>query len=64
MQHQDRKYPEHKTIMAEGLLWGFAHLTLNGDVAEVTMMKVPDDGSSDITVSHVYQFPRRSHLTH
>ena len=62
MQHQDRKYPEHKTIMAEGLLWGFAHLTLTGDVAELTMLKVPDDGSAEISTSHVYKFERRSHL--
>ena len=62
MQHQDAKYPEHKTIMAEGLLWGFAHMTLNGDIAEVTMIKIPDDGSADMTTSYVYEFSRRSHL--
>jgi hypothetical protein len=63
MQHQDQKYPEHKTIMAEGLLWGFAHMTLKGDTAEVTMLKVPDDGSAEISTSYVYEFPRRSHLS-
>jgi hypothetical protein len=63
MQHQDHKYPEHKTIMAEGLLWGFAHMILKGDTAEVTMLKVPDDGSAEITTSYVYEFPRRSHLS-
>ena len=62
MAHQDAKYAEHKTIMAEGLLWGFAHMTLTGDTAEATMMKLPDDGSSDITVAHVFKFSRRSHL--
>lgn len=62
MQHQDRKYPEHSTVMAEGLLWGFAHMKLDGDTASVTMMSVPDDGSSDISVNHVYKFNRRSHL--
>ena len=62
MQHQGRKYPEHKTVMAEGLSWGFAHMTLMGDAAEVTMMTVPDDGSSDISISYVYKFERRSHL--
>jgi len=62
MQHQDRKYPEHKTVMAEGLLWGFAHMTIEDDTASVTMMSVPDDGSSDISVNHVYKFKRRSHL--
>ena len=62
MQHQDAKYAEHKTIMAEGLLWGFSHMTIDGDDAEVTMLKIPDDGSSDITTSYVYEFSRRSHL--
>ena len=62
MWHQDRKYPEHKTVMAEGLLWGFAHMTLTGDVAELTMLKVPDDGSAEISTSYVYKFERRSHL--
>lgn len=62
MRHQDAKYPEHKSIMAEGMLWGFAHMTVSGDTAEVTMMKVPDDGSSDISIAHVYEFERRSHL--
>ena len=62
MRHQERNYPEHKTVMAEGLLWGFSHLTLQGDNAEIRMMTVPEDGGSEITVSHVYQFKRRSHL--
>lgn len=62
MAHQHRKYPEHKTVMAEGLLWGFAHMQISEDSAEVTMMSVPDDGSSDISVIYVYEFKRRSHL--
>lgn len=63
MQHQDAKYPEHRTHYAEGLLWGFAHMTLEGDTAKVKMIKLPDDGSSDMTVSFEYEFPRRSHLS-
>lgn len=62
MRHQEAKYPEHKTIVADGLLWGFAHMTLEGDSAEVTLMTVPDDGSSEISTMHVYEFNRRSHL--
>ena len=62
MAHQNQKYPEHTTIMAEGLLWGFSHMTIGEDSAEVTMMSVPDDGSSDISVNHVFEFKRRSHL--
>ncbi len=62
MAHQEKKYPEHRTVMAEGLLWGFSHMTIGDDSAEVTMMSVPDDGSSDISVNYVYEFERRSHL--
>ena len=63
MRHQEAKYPEHKTIVAGGLLWGFAHMTVEDDTAEVTLMTVPDDGSSEISTMHVYKFNRRSHLT-
>lgn len=63
MRHQEAKYPEHKTIVADGLLWGFAHMTLDGDSAEVRLLTVPDDGSSEISTMHVFEFNRRSHLT-
>jgi hypothetical protein len=62
IRHQNAKYPEHKAIAADGLLWGFAHMTLKGDKAEVTLLTVPDDGSSEISTMHVYEFNRRSHL--
>lgn len=60
MQKQDEKYPEHKTLWAEGLLWGFAHLQIDGDNATVRLLSVPDDGSSTITQDFEYQFTRRS----
>lgn len=63
MAQQEQKYPEHKTIMAEGLLWGFAHMVIEGDKASVTMMSVPDNGGSEISEDFVYEFSRRSHLT-
>lgn len=62
MRYQDAKYPEHRTIYAEGLLWGFAHMVLDGDSATVTLMQIPDDGSSGYSVIHEYEFSRRSHL--
>ena len=64
MRHQEKKYPEHKTVWAEGLLWGFAHMWVNGETAKVTLLSVPDDGSSDTSVNFEYQFERRSHLNH
>ena len=62
MQHQEQKYPQHKTIMAEGSVWGFAHMTIDDDSAEVTMLSVPNDGSSETSIDYVYKFNRRSHL--
>ena len=63
VRHQNARYPEHKTIVADGLLWGFAHMTLQGNSAEVTLLTVPDDGSSEISTMQVFEFNRRSHLT-
>jgi tartrate-resistant acid phosphatase type 5 len=61
MRHQEAKYPEHKTIWAEGIVWGFAHMTVKDDTASVTLLSVPNDGGSEHTVDFKYQFERRSH---
>lgn len=63
MRHQENKYPEHKTIWAEGLLWGFAHLQIDGDIARVSILSLPDDGSAEISTDFEYEFARRSHLS-
>lgn len=63
MAHQERKYPEHATVMAEGLIWGFSHMVIDGDSARVDMITVPDDGSSEISSIYSYEFERRSHLS-
>jgi hypothetical protein len=60
MRQQELKYPEHKTLFAKGLLWGFAYLDIEGDQATVTLLSVPDDGSSDLSVEFEYRFQRRS----
>ena len=62
--HQQRKYPELSTKWALGLVWGFAHMVIKGDVATVTFLSVPDDGGSETSVEYEYQFERRSHLNH
>ena len=64
MRHQERKYPEHKTVWAEGLLWGFAHLQVDGDNARVSLLSVPDAGPVQISARFAYEFERRSHLHH
>lgn len=62
MAQQEHKYPEHKTIMAEGLVWGFAYLAIDGDTTDVKLMTVPDDGGSEISVDYEYRFQRRSNM--
>ncbi|HKX55653.1 MAG TPA: metallophosphoesterase [Xanthomonadales bacterium] len=60
IRQQDLKYPSHKTVFAKGLLWGFAHMQIEGDEARVQLLSIPDDGSSAITVEYEFQFRRRS----
>lgn len=60
MAHQDKKYPEHKTHFAEGMLWGFAHMQIEDDTANVVLISIPDDASPETTVLYEYQFERRS----
>ena len=62
--HQQRKYPELDTVWVLGLVWGFAHMTLDGNIANVTFLSVPDEGGSETSVEFEYQFERRSHLNH
>ena len=64
MRHQDAKYPEHKTIWAKGLLWGFAHIDLSGDTATVRLITVPDSASPGLSIDYEYEFSRRSGLRH
>ncbi len=60
IRNQDAKYPSHQTLFAKGLLWGFAHMQIEGDQATVQLLSVPDDGSSAMTVEYEYRFRRRS----
>ena len=62
MRHQAAKYLEHRTVWAEGLLWGFAHLHVTGDRATITLLSIPDAESEDISVDFEYEFERRSHI--
>ena len=64
MEKQEQKYPEHKTIWARGLIWGFAHLELEGDEATVQLITVSDETQPDGKMVFEYSFPRRSQLTH
>ncbi len=62
MAHQESKYPEHKTVFAAGMLWGFSHMQIEGDSAKVVMISIPDDASENTTVLYEYEFERRSSI--
>lgn len=64
MAHQAKKYPEHETLFAEGLLWGFAHMQIEDDTAKVVLISIPDDATPEMTTLFEYEFDRRSHLMH
>jgi len=58
--HQVAANPELTSIYARGLVWGFAHITLDADQASVTIVTTPDDGSGKAVVEFEHRFDRRS----
>lgn len=60
MAHQARKSPELATLYAEGMVWGFAHLSLGPDAMQVRIVSTPDDGGGSAHVEKTLVFPRRS----
>jgi hypothetical protein len=62
MGHQARGNPQYQPIFARGMVWGFAHVSLAGDTATVTMVATPDDGSGTANVLTRHRFSRRSGL--
>jgi hypothetical protein len=62
MGHQARGNPQYRPIFARGMVWGFAHVSLVGDAATVTMVATPDDGSGSANLLTRHRFTRRSGL--
>ena len=62
MGHQARSNPQYQPIFARGMVWGFAYVSLDGDVATVTLLTTPDDGSGTTNVLTRHRFTRRSGL--
>jgi tartrate-resistant acid phosphatase type 5 len=58
--HQLRKSPQLKTHFAKGLIWGFAHLTLESDDATIRLIQVPNEGNPQSEVLYTETFRRRS----
>lgn len=60
MRYQEWKYPEQKMLFARGLMWGFAHMQIEGDTATVQLLSVSPDDDLDFSVIYEHEFKHRS----
>jgi hypothetical protein len=60
MAYQDRSYPQKHTHYANGQVWGFATVRLQGDKGEITVFTTPDSGSGEPVQDFSFPFARRS----
>ena len=58
--HQLAANPQLTSIWARGLIWGFAHVTLEPDQATIRLVTTPDDGSGVPEIAFEHRFDRRS----
>jgi tartrate-resistant acid phosphatase type 5 len=58
--HQVAANPELRSVWTKGLIWGFAHVTLEADRATIRMISTPDGGSGEPIVEYEHRFERRS----
>jgi hypothetical protein len=61
---QQGHHAELTTLYAEGMIWGFAHLALTGDVADIRFVATPNDGSGRPVERHAIRQPRRGMESH
>ncbi|TNE64368.1 MAG: hypothetical protein EP335_07870 [Alphaproteobacteria bacterium] len=59
MAHQEANNPDYHPLYRRGMVWGFAHVSLKGDTAEVTMITTPNDGSGEPVVDYSWSFENR-----
>jgi tartrate-resistant acid phosphatase type 5 len=57
---QRRNSEELSTLRAQGMVWGFAHVLLRGDAAEVRLVTTPNDASGRPVEDFVHRLQRRS----
>jgi tartrate-resistant acid phosphatase type 5 len=60
--YQTKTYPDNNTIYTKGMVWGFSHLQLTNDNAEITMHITPNNGTGEANLDFTYQYKRRSAL--
>jgi tartrate-resistant acid phosphatase type 5 len=59
MAHQRRNNAQLRTLFARGMVWGFAHIQLQADVARIELLTTPEDGSGEPISVYTETFPRR-----
>jgi hypothetical protein len=60
MAYQARNNPEVKTSYAKGLIWGYVHLTLDGEEATARVFTTPNDGSGKNILEATEHYARRT----
>ena len=58
--HQLDAHPELASLFTRGLVWGFAHVTLEADRATIRILTTPDDRSGEPKLAYEHGFDRRS----
>jgi len=61
-QYQQKKNPELNTLWAKGMIWGFSHIQLVNEQAEITLHTTPNSGSGEPVLAHTFHYKRRSAL--
>ncbi|WCL53294.1 metallophosphoesterase [Gimibacter soli] len=59
MAYQEKTYPEYKPYYRRGMVWGFAHVSLKGDEAKVTVLTTPNDESGTPVEDFSWSFSNR-----
>lgn len=58
--HQLAAHPELTRLFTQGLVWGFAHVTLEADRATIRLLTTPNDQSGEPVPAFEHGFDRRS----
>ncbi|MBV1909186.1 MAG: metallophosphoesterase [Kangiellaceae bacterium] len=61
-EYQQENYPDNKLIWAKGMIWGFSHIQLVEDNAEITLHTTPLSGSGETELEYTLNYKRRSSL--
>lgn len=60
---QQAANPELRSLFSHGMVWGFAHISIDGDRATVRLLSTPDDASGRPVEEFQYSVERRGRRT-